>query len=105
MLVADVARLDGERLRVDLHQLVQHDTRKTGLYAREGVREAWVVVLREGLDGASIRVFTDPTPDGYRQVRALRSGDLLEPSTFECEPIPVSEVLDAPQPYLDPSNP
>ena len=103
--MADVARLDGERLRVDLHQLVQHDTRKTGLYAREGVREAWVVVLREGLDGASIRVFTDPTPDGYRQVRALRSGDLLEPSTFECEPIPVSEVLDAPQPYLDPSNP
>jgi len=80
---------------------LRHDTRKAVLYAREGVPEAWLVVLRGGPDTMTIRVFTDPTLDGYRQIRTLRHSGTLEPTSFECEPIPVREILKAPLPYLD----
>jgi len=80
---------------------LRHDTRKAVLYAREGVPEAWLVVLREGADTMTIRVFTDPTPDGYRQIRTLRPGDVLQPTGFECAPIPVVEVLKTAPPQLE----
>ena len=62
---------------------------KMPLYARGGIREAWLV----DLDGATIIVHTEPTPEGYASVRAFRAGESVAPRAFPEFPVVVADVL------------
>ncbi len=42
--------------------------RKATLYAREGIRELWIV----DLGASALEVYRSPSPEGYRQVRVLQ---------------------------------
>ncbi len=46
---------------------------KVSLYARAGIRESWLVDLKN----QCVEMFTGPTPDGYRACRQIRPGDRL----------------------------
>jgi hypothetical protein len=67
-------------------------TVKIPLYARAGIREAWLVDLAAG----RVEVYRDPTPEGYREVRTAAPGEALTPETLPDVGIPVGEVLGGP---------
>lgn len=63
--------------------------RKIPLYARAGIREAWLV----NLPGEAIEVYRDPAQEGYRDVRTLRRGQSLAPLAFPDVTLTADEIL------------
>lgn len=64
-------------------------TRKIPMYARAGVREAWLV----DLSAQAVEAFRTPTPNGYASVRTFGRGDVLTPEAFPDIALPVDEIL------------
>ncbi|TVR57587.1 MAG: Uma2 family endonuclease [Gemmatimonadales bacterium] len=62
---------------------------KAPLYAAAGIGEYWLVDLPHD----EIQVFRTPTPDGYRDVRSYRRGDVLRPSALPGMGVPVADIL------------
>lgn len=58
-------------------------------YAEVGIPEVWIVNLSD----ASIEVYRDPAPTGYRSTTAFRRGDQLKPGLLPALNIAVSEIL------------
>ncbi len=68
----------------------EHDcTRKIPLYARAGIREAWLV----DLSAQAIEVYRMPEPDGYGNVRSFGRGQILTPEAFPDIRLPVDDIL------------
>lgn len=58
---------------------VEHDRdTKIPAYGRAGIEEAWLVDLVDEV----IEVYTDPSPQGYRNMRRLWRGDHFAPQAF-----------------------
>jgi Uma2 family endonuclease len=69
---------------------LEHDlTKKALLYALAGIQEYWV---KNVLDRTLI-VHRDPTPEGYRSVTALRSGDRVALLAFPDRELAVADLL------------
>ena len=51
---------------------------KVPLYARFGIPEVWLV----DLEGGSIEVYREPSPQGYRHVRTVRGDERLAPEAL-----------------------
>lgn len=67
-----------------------HDrTVKARLYARAGIPELWVVDLPE----ATVWVYRDPSPEGYRTLVAVRQGEVIRPVSFPEVTILASDLL------------
>ena len=64
-------------------------TVKLPLYARAGIREAWVV----DLGSESVEVHQGPAERGYQSVEALRRGQRLVPQAFPDLALAVADVL------------
>ncbi len=62
---------------------------KMPLYARAGIPECWLVDLNSG----TLFVYRQPTPDGYRDVRAYRRGESVAPEAFPESKFAVTEIL------------
>ncbi len=62
---------------------------KAPLYARDGIREYWLVNLVEG----HVVVYRDPAPDGYRTAHVARPGDEIRPLAFPELAVAVAEIL------------
>ena len=62
---------------------------KLPLYARGSIAEVWLVDLEHD----RIEVYQDPSPDGYRDARAVNRGQLLSPSAFPDLPLSADELL------------
>ena len=62
---------------------------KIPLYARYGIPEAWLV----DLNGKSITVYRDPSPDGYRQIITVRDDERLSPQAFPEFMLTASQIL------------
>lgn len=62
---------------------------KMPLYARAGIPEYWLVLVRRG----RVEVHRAPGPDGYGEVRLLQRGDTLSPLAFPDVTLSVDEVL------------
>lgn len=72
---------------------VETDRRvKVPLYARSGIPEVWLV----DLNGATLTVYRDPTPDSFRGSQVLRPGDRLAPLAFADRALAVSDLLGQP---------
>jgi len=68
----------------------EYDRRiKVPLYARSGVREVWLVRLRDGV----VEVCRDPTPEGYREVQMVRRGDRLSPLALPDVALSADDIL------------
>lgn len=63
--------------------------RKIPLYARAGVREAWLV----NLPAQTIEVHRRPTREGYQDVRTLGRGQRLAPEAFPDCTLTVDDIL------------
>lgn len=68
---------------------LERDRAKLRIYARSGVREAWLVNLPAG----RIEVHREPSPDGYRLVLHVAPGETLTLDAFPGVEIPASEIL------------
>jgi Uma2 family endonuclease len=64
---------------------------KIPMYGRAGIPEAWLVNLIDDL----IRVYREPTAEGYRVIQTARRGETIAPLAFPDWSIPVDEVLPA----------
>lgn len=62
---------------------------KIPLYARSGIREAWLVNLVDGV----VEVHRDPTPQGYRLVRRAGPAETISPEAFPEVEMSVAEIL------------
>jgi Uma2 family endonuclease len=62
---------------------------KAGVYARTGVPEYWQV----NLTADHVRVFRDPTPDGYGLILTARRGELISPLAFPEMSFSVADLL------------
>jgi Uma2 family endonuclease len=62
---------------------------KAPLYARNGIPDFWLA----DLDEDDVKVFRDPTPEGYRATWAARRGDRIAPLAFPEQPIAVDDIL------------
>jgi Uma2 family endonuclease len=62
---------------------------KAPLYARNGIREYWLVNLIEG----HVVAYRDPSPDGYRTAHVARPGDEIRPLAFPKLAVAVVEIL------------
>ena len=62
---------------------------KQRLYAASGVPEYWIVNLVD----RTVEVRTDPSPEGYRNVRVVRAHESLAPQAFPDLLIAVSSLL------------
>jgi Uma2 family endonuclease len=62
---------------------------KLPLYARTGIPEVWLVDLSK----ATIRVYRDPSPTGYRTARTYRRGERLAPLAFPDLELVVTDIL------------
>lgn len=62
---------------------------KMPLYARHGVREAWIVDLR----ARRIEVYREPGPEGYRRRSVHAPGEALQPLLLPGVSVPVSEAV------------
>jgi Uma2 family endonuclease len=62
---------------------------KVPLYARQGIREVWLL----NLPGDILEVYRQPRPGGYREVRRLRRGDSIAAEAFPDVTFPVSDLL------------
>jgi Uma2 family endonuclease len=65
---------------------------KIPLYARHGIVEVWLVNLRR----ATISVYRDPAPDGYRIELTTRRGEQISPSHFPDRVLSVDDILGEP---------
>lgn len=63
--------------------------RKIPLYARAGIPEAWLV----NLEGDTIELCREPSPEGYRDVRMAKRGGTLSPFRLPGVTLSVDEVL------------
>ena len=61
---------------------------KVPLYARAGIRELWIVNLRDGI----IEVYSDPSTDGYRGISNLEPGSRLSISAFTDVELSIDET-------------
>ena len=59
------------------------------LYAEAGIPEAWLVALTS----ETIFVYRQPSPKGYRAVRAYYRGESISPETFPDARYTVDEIL------------
>ena len=67
-----------------------HDRlRKVPLFAKGGVREAWIVNVPDG----TIEVCRRPGPDGYQEVRTAGTGEAVSPEAFPDIAVGVDDVL------------
>jgi Uma2 family endonuclease len=66
---------------------------KMPLYARQGVREAWLV----DEPGRIVEVYRDPGPDGYRQMTTIDEDGSLSPEAFPDVEIAVGPLFPAQQ--------
>lgn len=64
---------------------VGHDTRKMGIYARNGVPESWMVQVKD----ATVGVFSEPSPTGYRLTRTYARGEAILLGAFPDISIPI----------------
>lgn len=62
---------------------------KMPLYAKSGVREAWIVNLNE----ACVEVYTNPSDQGYDTLRKFRKGMTITPGCFSEVEVPVDEII------------
>jgi Uma2 family endonuclease len=62
---------------------------KIPLYARWGIPEAWLV----DLDQDRVEVHRDPSPEGYRDVRAITRSEALAPVAFPDLDLRAQDVL------------
>lgn len=51
---------------------------KVPLYARAGVPEVWLI----DVNAASVTVYRDPSPEGYRQILTVQGTERLSPQAF-----------------------
>lgn len=82
----------------DLHLVVEvaqtsqeRDREKLRLYARAGIREAWLV----DLPARRLEVHRDPTRDGYGRVEVLDHSASASPLAFPDVRVPLAEVIGA----------
>ena len=67
-----------------------YDRRTKGpMYARAGILEYWL----HDVNAATITVFRDPAPEGYRSEQTLRRGDRIAPLAFPDRELAVSDLL------------
>ena len=64
---------------------------KLPIYARAGIREAWIINLPERI----IEVYTSPESGAYSQTRVVRPGELLAPTAFPEVAIDTAALLGA----------
>jgi Uma2 family endonuclease len=62
---------------------------KVPLYARHGIKEVWLVDLRQ----RRVFVYRDPSPDSYRTVRICQRSDALSSSALPDLLVTVADVL------------
>ncbi len=62
---------------------------KVPLYARSGIRELWIVNLREGL----VEVYREPSEDGYLRILKLAPGASLSVEAFTDVVLPVGKLI------------
>ena len=63
--------------------------RKMPMYARAGVREAWLV----DLPAQAVEAYRTPTPNGYASVRKFGRGQALTPEAFPDLRLPVDDII------------
>lgn len=68
---------------------VERDRAKILVYARAGVREAWLV----DLTASTVEVYRGPAADGYRTVHRARRDDTLAIEAFPDVQLPASSIL------------
>jgi Uma2 family endonuclease len=61
------------------------------MYARRGIREAWLVDLVAG----TLEVYRDPVPDGYRTKTVLGPREEFRPELIDDIVVSVDEILGA----------
>ena len=66
---------------------------KLPAYARAGIPEVWLVVVRAGR--RAVEVYTEPSAEGYAAMRALAGDDILTPPGFPDIALWVGEMLSA----------
>jgi Uma2 family endonuclease len=66
-------------------------TKKIPMYARRGIREAWLVDLGAG----TLEVYRDPGPDGYRTKTVLGPREEIRPELIDDIVVSVDEILGA----------
>ena len=66
---------------------------KLPAYARAGILEVWLAVVREGR--RFVEVYTEPSAEGYGAMRALEGDDMLTPPGFPDIALRVGEMLSA----------
>jgi Uma2 family endonuclease len=78
-------------LLVEVAETSYHYDRDVKLprYARENVREVWIVDLVRG----AVEVYREPGPNGYRSERRVERGATLSPGAFPDVAIVVDEIL------------
>ncbi len=64
-------------------------SRKVPLYARAGIREAWLV----DLPSEAIEVYRTPRPEGYQDVRKLERGHHIAPEAFPDLTLRIDDIL------------
>ena len=62
---------------------------KLPLYAKSGIKEAWIVNLKE----ECVEVHTNPSEQGYDTLRKFRKGMTVTPDCFLDVEIPVDEII------------
>jgi len=62
---------------------------KIPLFGREGIPEAWLIDLAQGL----IEVYRGPSPSGYRNKQTLGAGDILTIEAVADAHLPVDDIL------------
>ena len=66
---------------------------KLPAYARAGITEVWLAVVRAGR--RAVEVYTEPAAEGYAAMRALEGDDILTPPGFPEIALRVGEMLSA----------
>ena len=66
---------------------------KLPAYARAGIPEVWLAVVRAGR--RAVEVYTEPSPEGYGAMRTLEGDDILTPPGFPDIALRVGEMLSA----------
>ncbi|MBI2152697.1 MAG: Uma2 family endonuclease [Candidatus Rokubacteria bacterium] len=64
-------------------------TRKIPMYARAGVREAWLV----DVPAQAVEAYRRPTLNGYTSVRKFGRGEVLTPEAFPDIHLPVDDII------------
>ena len=62
---------------------------KVPLYAKSGIKDAWIVNLKE----ECVEVYTNPSEQGYDTLRKFRKGMIVTPSCFPDVDISVDEII------------